>query len=139
MCTCVGIFRFIIPTKFFISQRKDPSNLNLYLSEQLMGRLSKTCDFCMKVLLPLDNRVEALSAPHYGEAPYWIQCMGEKHNVFAFFLETDERGRDDNSIVPHDINTVVLVTVISTTNINIASFHLKSYVVANTTSYGVSK
>ena len=69
------------------------------------------------------NRVEALSAPHYGEAPFWFQCMGEKHNVFAFFLETDERGRDDNSIVPPDINTVVLVTVISTTNFNITSFH----------------
>ena len=49
--------------------------------------------------------------------------MGEKHNVFAVFLETDERGRDNNSIVPPDINTVVLVTMISTTNINKASFH----------------
>lgn len=123
MCAYACMFTFIIPTKFVISQRKDPNNLTLYLSEQLMGILSKTCDFCMKVFLPLNSRVEALHAPRYGEAPFWIQCMREKHSVFDFFLETDERGRDDNSIVSCDIHTVVLVTMISTTNINAVFFH----------------
>ena len=40
-----------------------------------------------------------------------------------FFLETAERGRVDNSIISCDIHTVVLVTMISTTNINAVFFH----------------